>query len=526
MSIIAAVLVLLLPLVNAHGFMVWPISRYVPGDTDNGYSFARAASPDPCHGVSQGSVLTPALTGGSAVIDYVITAPHLGGCTVYIDRGNGWETIGYDPSCGTSAHTGQIQVTIPSGDYNAVIRWFYKSENGSGELFNTCSDITVSSTGTNAHTADVVSFAPCTQLDDRQCTGTSLDITYQQCAAVLNGVGTWFQKSCAEGKRCVQTIASDPARGILGAVACGYGNPVPAPSPDPSPSPSVSPSPAPVSPSPAPVSPSPAPVSPSPAPVSPSPSLSPVVSPSPVQSSPSPSHSPVPAPSPSPAVSPPFSPSPVQTSPSPVISTSSKHDVSSPSPAFVLSPSRSSVQDSPSPSSAQDSPSPAPQPSPDHEVASPSPASNNQPDPTESSAPATLAAGNDASTGSGSDIVNGVQQVVAYRTTAATPAATPASTPTPTNKQPVMATSVAANGVDTVDATNAKSIGGNSESAVDGGLSSGAIVAIVFGSLAVVGLGTAILAFIQKRKRANSARSDRVMEELAQDSTHLLFKIA
>ncbi|ORY53855.1 hypothetical protein BCR33DRAFT_732636 [Rhizoclosmatium globosum] len=127
----------LLTLTNAHGFMQWPLPRLVPGDANNGYQVARSASTDPCHGLAAGSVLTSPLTGGSASIDYVVTAAHNGGCTVFIDRGKGWETIGSDPSCGSTPHSGSISVNIPSGDYSAVIRWFYQSDNGSGEQFNT-----------------------------------------------------------------------------------------------------------------------------------------------------------------------------------------------------------------------------------------------------------------------------------------------------------------------------------------------------------------------------------------------------
>ncbi|KAI9330837.1 hypothetical protein BDR26DRAFT_870979 [Obelidium mucronatum] len=54
-----------------------------------------------------------------------------------------------------------------------------------------------------------------------QCTGTSKDPGFQQCAAVnLQGVGTWFQKSCPTGQACLQNVASDPARGVLGKISC------------------------------------------------------------------------------------------------------------------------------------------------------------------------------------------------------------------------------------------------------------------------------------------------------------------
>ncbi|KAI9330835.1 hypothetical protein BDR26DRAFT_870975 [Obelidium mucronatum] len=192
----------LISLVQAHGFMFWPKPRLVPGDAVNGFSIARSASFDACHGLSAGPVLTPQMTGGAASIDYAVTAYHMGGCTVYLDRGNGWEH-----------HIGKIEVNIPSGDYKAVIRWHYETANCSGEQFNTCSDITVSSSGTNSHTADTIGFTSCEP---------SKDSGFQQCAAVnKQGVGIWFQKSCPVGVGCIQTVVSDPSRGVLGKILCG-----------------------------------------------------------------------------------------------------------------------------------------------------------------------------------------------------------------------------------------------------------------------------------------------------------------
>ncbi|KAJ3061816.1 hypothetical protein HDU98_002297, partial [Podochytrium sp. JEL0797] len=210
----------LLSLVSAHGMMQWPSPRLYPGDADNGFTIARSASLHPCHGLSAGPVLTQALTGGKGSIDYIITAAHQGGCTVLMDRGNGWETIGSHPSCGTHSHSGSIDINIPSGDYSAVIRWHYASDNYSGEEFNTCSDVTVSSTGSNSHDLPSIEHQEeCNLLDDRQCTP---DGGFKQCGAVLNGSGFWFPKSCPNGLVCVQDVAS--GNGVVGHVSCGRGD--------------------------------------------------------------------------------------------------------------------------------------------------------------------------------------------------------------------------------------------------------------------------------------------------------------
>ncbi|KAJ3291840.1 hypothetical protein HDU79_002005 [Rhizoclosmatium sp. JEL0117] len=210
-----------LHLVAAHGMMTWPSPRVVAGDASNGFTIARSASADPCHGLSAGDSKTT-VSGGSALVDYVITAFHNGGCTVYIDRGSGWESIGSDSSCGSSNHAGQIKVNIPSGDYKAVIRWTYYTDNGSGEVFNTCADVTVSSTGTNTHSTENIGMDSCTQSDDLVCTGTTKDDGFAQCAAVaVQGTGVWFQKSCPKGTGCYQAVQSNPALGILGKITCG-----------------------------------------------------------------------------------------------------------------------------------------------------------------------------------------------------------------------------------------------------------------------------------------------------------------
>ncbi|KAI8837062.1 hypothetical protein BC829DRAFT_50513 [Chytridium lagenaria] len=234
--------------------MSWPFPRLLAGDRENGYTYARTANTDVCQDLPRGNVLTPAMVGGSASIDYVITAAHRGGCTIFLNRGNGWETIGSDPTCGMSERSSSITVNIPAGSYNAVLRWYYQSDNNNGaigEVFNNCADITVSPSGTNAHTTESTStLQRCDVTNDLTCTGANAYRGWQQCAA-----GFWNPKTCPVGTYCIQTRASNPAANLAGEIACGSAadfaaanggktpdGPAPAPAPAPSPSPSRSPS--------------------------------------------------------------------------------------------------------------------------------------------------------------------------------------------------------------------------------------------------------------------------------------------
>ncbi|KAJ3014184.1 UNVERIFIED_CONTAM: hypothetical protein HDU68_000394 [Siphonaria sp. JEL0065] len=155
--------------VSAHGFMGWPITRILPGDQQNGYTFARAAAnrntdvhPDPdinCQYLPKGQVYTQTMAPGTALIDYTITAFHLGGCNVTISRDNQqtWQQIGYDPTCGVqtinTTGRGSVTATIPDGTYSAVLRWSYYAENDGApnEIFHNCADINVAPSGSNQH---------------------------------------------------------------------------------------------------------------------------------------------------------------------------------------------------------------------------------------------------------------------------------------------------------------------------------------------------------------------------------------
>ncbi|KAJ3018069.1 UNVERIFIED_CONTAM: hypothetical protein HDU68_011349 [Siphonaria sp. JEL0065] len=155
--------------VTAHGLMNWPISRIQPGDQQNGYTYGRSAAnrntgvhahPDiNCAYLPKGPVFTQVMAPGPATIDYTITAWHQGGCIVYLSRDNQqtWENIGEDPTCGVQSANptgrGSVNVVIPDGSYQAVLRWYYLADNGGApnEFFNNCADVVVSPAGTNTH---------------------------------------------------------------------------------------------------------------------------------------------------------------------------------------------------------------------------------------------------------------------------------------------------------------------------------------------------------------------------------------
>ncbi|KAJ3029492.1 UNVERIFIED_CONTAM: hypothetical protein HDU68_011983 [Siphonaria sp. JEL0065] len=231
----------------AHGMMVWPIARALPQDQQNGYSYAKGAinvnlPPHPdgdklCNYLHPGPVYTQTLAPGSAVVDWSITAFHMGGCNVYISKDNQatWTLIGSDPVCGvtsgatTTKRSGHIPVTIPSdpaGDYSAVIRWSYIADNGGqpeNEAFGSCSDVRVSASGNNTHTFwDILPTNPGSgdgqlpktpwQFFSTSCTaGTTLcsDNTafINQCISIgpsgtYSGGSGYYEYQCPNGTTC------------------------------------------------------------------------------------------------------------------------------------------------------------------------------------------------------------------------------------------------------------------------------------------------------------------------------------
>ncbi|KAJ3325494.1 hypothetical protein HDU76_013190 [Blyttiomyces sp. JEL0837] len=207
----------LIATIDAHGRLLWPLPRLLPGDDGNGYTYARTASHDACQNLPTGSPKTPPLAGGSTTFEYLITAAHQGGCTIFMDRGKGWETIGTDPTCGSSSHTGSIKVQIPTGNYKAVVRWYYKTENGSGEEFNNCADVTVSTSGSNSHTTGSTgNLQQCVRAGDLMCNGLQQMQGFGQCDGKF-----WVSKYCPAGTMCVQDVISNPSAGQLGSIHCG-----------------------------------------------------------------------------------------------------------------------------------------------------------------------------------------------------------------------------------------------------------------------------------------------------------------
>ncbi|ORY44901.1 hypothetical protein BCR33DRAFT_211961 [Rhizoclosmatium globosum] len=198
---------------HSHGMMCWPYIRAVPGDPQNGWTLARRRYNDQlgggkCHGLLKSTTLTQPLKPGKTFIDYIMTATHQGNCSVYLDRGKGEELIGFDSKCGLyptpPPYRSTIPITLPNGNYKAVIRWLYVTNNGGGELFDSCADIQVSTKGTNARTQDAcnrtVSWWPATcSTGKTQCSfadGTSP--SFQTCKG-----GYFYPLDCLPGSYCV-----------------------------------------------------------------------------------------------------------------------------------------------------------------------------------------------------------------------------------------------------------------------------------------------------------------------------------
>ncbi|KAI9336922.1 hypothetical protein BDR26DRAFT_1008650 [Obelidium mucronatum] len=253
--------------VAAHGMMNFPIPRALPGDQQNGFTYARSASnrnfdmhPDPdinCAYLPKGPVFTQVLAPGPATVDYTITAWHMGGCKVYIskDGQKTWQEIGSDPTCGVQSANptgrGSINVVIPDGTYNAVLRWYYLADNGGApnEFFNNCADIQVSATGgTNVH--DKVEFlggggsgfvplakspsqyydASCPVAGQTLCSGNKNFIN--QCISLAAGNGwaggsSWLAYQCPPGATCQSVNGVDACTGG----AASGSNPLPQPPP-------------------------------------------------------------------------------------------------------------------------------------------------------------------------------------------------------------------------------------------------------------------------------------------------------
>ncbi|TPX73798.1 hypothetical protein CcCBS67573_g04937 [Chytriomyces confervae] len=233
-------------LANAHGIMAFPIIRMLPQDQQNGYTYAKGATnvnlpPHPnfdklCNYLPPGPVFTQTLKGGPLIVDWTISAFHRGGCTVSIsrDQQKSWEIIGSNATCGIPTTpgmkgTGQIPVTLPQGNYSAVLRWSYVADNGGqpeNEAFSSCADIVVNDSGSNKHVFyDVLptsagasdSALPKTpwQYFDSSCKPgafqcSSKSVFINQCISLAasgtyNGGSGWYQYACPFNTTCQGT---------------------------------------------------------------------------------------------------------------------------------------------------------------------------------------------------------------------------------------------------------------------------------------------------------------------------------
>ncbi|KAI8611310.1 hypothetical protein BC830DRAFT_1232022 [Chytriomyces sp. MP71] len=239
--LVLAVSALLASQAIAHGILSWPIQRTLPQDQQNGYTYDMGAvnvnlGPHPngdmlCNYLPAGPVFTQTLTGGSATIDFNIMNSHQGGCIVYISTDNQktWQQIGADPNCGknpeNSSRAGSINVTIPAGEYKAVIRWSYVANNGGepeNEAFGGCADVVVSAKGSNAHDSFLLlSQSEASQLPrsasqywDQSCTagatvcsGDDKHRFINTCVSLaasggFTGGSSWYEYPCPLGTTC------------------------------------------------------------------------------------------------------------------------------------------------------------------------------------------------------------------------------------------------------------------------------------------------------------------------------------
>ncbi|KAJ3213613.1 hypothetical protein HDU67_002664 [Dinochytrium kinnereticum] len=128
--------------------MTYPPIRLLAGDSGNGFTFARTANVQACQGLPRGSSQAT-ITSNSFNVQYVLTAPHKGGCIVYISTngGSSWTEIGRDNRCGYGSG-GSIRATLrQSGTYDAIIRWYYETDNFTGEKYNNCADVRINTSG-------------------------------------------------------------------------------------------------------------------------------------------------------------------------------------------------------------------------------------------------------------------------------------------------------------------------------------------------------------------------------------------
>ncbi|KAJ3414720.1 hypothetical protein HDV05_006157 [Chytridiales sp. JEL 0842] len=215
--------------------MLFPYPRLLPGDDANGFTYARSAVPpeETCQRLPRGATRTQVLKGGVPLqVDWDITAAHMGDCSIFLDLldGRGWRLLAKAVGCGNSAIPGSVTVTLPPGNYPAVLRWYYLADNNPGqtgnvyinEVFNNCADIQVSDTGSNTHPTLFGAvgggvYEKCAMEDDQQCTGTNSFAGWKQC-----GAGRWVPKTCPSNLQCYQSVTSNLATGTLGRVVCDY----------------------------------------------------------------------------------------------------------------------------------------------------------------------------------------------------------------------------------------------------------------------------------------------------------------
>jgi len=205
----------LLPLhADAHGMMTWPRIRLQEGDASNGYTQARAANTAECGGLGPG--VATAYPAGPTSVEYVVTAHHGGVCHVLLkkDGDTEWTELAADAQCGDTEKKGKISINLPDGEYNGVLRWFYKASITTEE-FNSCADIRVSKSVTTTPTPPPGEFDTCLTESVETCASPGVSATWYQCTAKKpsNSFGFDFPKQCGDRTVCLQKDA--------GLIECG-----------------------------------------------------------------------------------------------------------------------------------------------------------------------------------------------------------------------------------------------------------------------------------------------------------------
>ncbi|KAL1920665.1 uncharacterized protein VTP21DRAFT_1042 [Calcarisporiella thermophila] len=146
-------------LASAHGRMVNPPIRLKPGDSGQGFTFARSPNTNfPCGGLPAGKVQKTFKSGGTIPVTWQITALHRGTCFLELstDGNDGsFKTLKTLPNCADTNGEFSTTVQIPSGancdKCTLRFRWLAKN---TGETYLNCADIAINGSGSGSGGGD------------------------------------------------------------------------------------------------------------------------------------------------------------------------------------------------------------------------------------------------------------------------------------------------------------------------------------------------------------------------------------